>query len=790
MEKYLAHIRDDKTEQTLQEHSAGTAMYSSKALKECGLSATGELAGMLHDMGKAREAFTNYITDASNGIPVRRGSVNHTFAGCKYLLNNFHNAEPESLADLAAEIAAYSCAAHHGQVDCINKEKESGFEHRRKSQKIEYETVSKNFMQNGYSSETIKTIFQNSAAEMDAIATKLVGMRKEDEGELDFYLGLLTRLVLSAVVNGDRRDTEEFCSNKKCVEFAEDRKKLWTDCLEYIENKLSEFSNETPIQNARKEISDTCAKAAEKESRVLRLNVPTGGGKTLSSLRFAIKYAAEHNKSRVIFTSSLLTILEQNAAVLKDFIENKSIILEHHSNVVRPKESDELTAWTQMSEQWSAPVIITTMVQLLNTLFDGRIDCVRRFHALVNSVIVVDEIQTLPANMLTLFNLALNFLTEICGTTVVLCSATQPCLEKTEHALIREPEDIVPYSEEIVNIFKRTELKNAGRFLLTEIPTFAEKVLNDADSVLVVCNTKSEARRIYNELKNKDYLSFHLSASMCVKHRQNILETLRTALVDKNRKKKVVCVSTQIIEAGVDISFQNVIRLAAGMDSIIQSAGRCNRNGEQPEPAPVYIVDCTDENLSKLKEIERGKRVTLQIIDAFDKKPEKFRNDLSSAETIELYYKTLYKGYRKGYMDFAVDGTSLYDLLGSNTKYAAESCRYAGKYYLQQAFKTAGELFKVFDDNTWDVIVPYGEGADIREELIELNREYEKDYDRISALIQRAKLFTISVYEYQKKKLEERGAWLELFDGRVTVLTDGFYSEETGLDLEDKFLEV
>ncbi|MBQ2726264.1 MAG: DEAD/DEAH box helicase family protein, partial [Clostridia bacterium] len=240
-----------------------------------------------------------------------------------------------------------------------------------------------------------------------------------------FLYGLLVRLLTSAVMEGDRRDTAEFMSG--AVYPPEADQNLWQTLLAGMEAKLNTLDSSSPINAARRKISDICREAAGKHSGVYRLNVPTGGGKTLSALRYALAHAEKYSKKRIIFTFPLLSVLEQNSDAIRKYTGD-DFVLEHHSNAVQEKISPEkLDDYELLTENWSSPIIITTLVQLLNTMFDGKTSSVRRFHALTDTVIVIDEVQTVPGNMLTLFNLAVTFLAEFCNTTVLLCSATQPC---------------------------------------------------------------------------------------------------------------------------------------------------------------------------------------------------------------------------------------------------------------------------------------------------------------------------------------------------------------------------
>ena len=773
--------------QPLSEHCEKTADYAAMYLNAIGLAKTAKLIGLLHDAGKAKNSFRDYLVQAEiMGQPVRRGSVNHTFAGCRYLLDRYHKSKDIGFSELTAELLAYACGAHHGLFDCIDEKRQSGFSRRQTDIDVQYREAIDNYTEQCVSEKELDQIFRASVEEITPVIEHILKLG----GDTCFYVGLLERTLLSAVIDADRRDTAEFMNNAQFPIFPDgpDRQKMWWDCLAYMEKKLDSFPKETPIQKARRSISDQCAAFAQKTGGIIRLNVPTGGGKTLASLRFALAHAAKYNKSRIVLTSSLLSVLDQNAQVIRDFLPDPSIILEHHSNIVRPEDRDERAAWEMMSQQWSTPIIITTLVQLLNTMFSGKSSCIRRFHSLIDAVVVIDEVQTIPNSKLTLFNLAVNFLSEICGTTVVLCSATQPCLEAASHPLFYEPADMVPKSEEIRKIFCRTKIRDAGSFRLAELPGFIESILPETDSLLVVCNTKKEAEEIYRSITVPGAACFHLSAAMCMVHRQETLQRMKEVLADG--REKVICISTQVIEAGVDISFGCVIRLLAGMDSIVQAAGRCNRNGENSRPAPVFVVRCSDEKLKMLQDIQRGQKAAEALLHYFAECPEKLENDLFSDSAIRFYYQKLYSQLNENYQDDIVNGRSVFDLLDKNETFADENCGYSGRFFMQQAFKTAGDLFTVFDENSWDVLVPYKEGRDLRERLIAENESSCWDYKEIDSLVHLAKGYTVSVYDYQKKILTERGAWVELFNGRICVLADGFYDSEVGFTTQERYLEV
>lgn len=775
--EYLAHIADDGREQTVGEHLRSAAEYASRALAPAGLCEAGYLCALLHDCGKYTELFDRYIH--SNG-EMRRGSVNHTFSGVRLIMERCHHEPPISLQDIAGELLAYAVGAHHGEFNIADEDGKNGFYHRMKKEDIGYEEAVSNYTELCADTEELDRRFKAACDEVTPIFGRITDIAA-DNSEVSFYVGMLSRLLLSAVIEGDRRDTAEFMSG---VKRKDDEIPDWNELLDSVEKKILDLPANTPVNVARRNISEQCRLAAEAGSGVYRLNVPTGAGKTLSALRYALAHAAKNGMRRVIFTSPLLSILDQNAEVIRKFVGDDSLILEHHSNVVRDSADGEaLDKYELLAENWSAPIIITTMVQLLNTLFSDKTSCIRRFQALCGSVIVIDEVQTVPCKMLSLFNLAVNFLSQVCRATVLLCSATQPCLEQTRHPLIKQPADIVPYDKKLRDVFKRTDIIFDGSRTLDELAARLDELLNASDSLLIVCNLKKQAEFLFGYMKSNhgDCLVFHLSAGMCIAHRRAAIEKLRQALAACG-DKKVICVSTQVIEAGVDISFGCVVRLAAGLDSVIQSAGRCNRNGELDSPAPVYLISCADENLAGLGDIKAQKDALNQLLTEYSLNPQAFDSDLASDNSVGRYYRALYAAMPDRAQDYPTKhGFTVYDLLADNDAFSGR-CGENDLFAMRQAFKTAGSEFNVFDSNGVDVIVPYGGGAELISELMSPRAEHDITY--LHSLCERAKPYTVSVYSHQQRMLEEAGGIYPAAGGAVRVLSAANYDSDVGVILE------
>ena len=792
---FPAHIKylpsGQKVIQTVSDHIQNTAQYASERLCSIGLADAAFAAGYFHDFGKYTKKSMNYQEKAARGEEVIRGSVIHTFQGCRFLLERHHDTSP-TFEDITIELLAYAVAAHHGLFDGYDELHKSGFLHRIKAENCDYEEAKKNFMDANISEQQIDEMLERAHLSLQPIyeiIQNLVDNSNRKHEDLHFYMGLLARLLTSAVIEGDRRDTAEFMNGPVLQSISSGRTHVWDSCLKNVENKLHEFRQETEIEKARRVISDRCRDAAEKCTGIFRLNVPTGGGKTLSSLRFALTHAKKWNKRRIIFVAPLLSIIDQNAAVLRSFIMNEDMILEHHSDIIKQENNtDTLHTYELLLENWDAPIIITTMVQLLNTMFTGKTGSIRRFSALVDSIIVIDEVQTVPDKMLSLFNLTINFLAKVCKTTIVLCSATQPPFEIASHSMVDDVTEIVPYDDKLWKVFARTRIISEETGMpLHSIPEYIAEKMKGTDSLLVICNKKTEAEFLYRNIPIQDITAFHLSASMCMAHRRDTLKALNEALhKSKAGGQKVLCIATQVIEAGVDISFGCVIRFNAGLESIIQSAGRCNRNGEAKHPAPVYVVTCSDEKLGRLREIQSAKNASNSLFYEYRRSPMRFREDLTSDEAIRFYYTKLYNNQPEGYQDYMIDKlkVSIFSLLSENRKYADERSEKYGVFFLNQAFKTAGMCFQVFDDNTETVVVPYGKGKKLIEELLDVGEKADQLF--LQKWLVEVKPYTVSIYEYQRKQLQSEGIYTV---AGVTLLQPSNYDDDIGMITEHKAMD-
>ena len=476
-----AHIKINKgslKRQTLIEHNRNVCRIAAECLETVNLKNLGMLAGLLHD-GKGTEKFQDYLKRSVEydgyemgyfqkpdfDKPVR-GSVNHTFAGVIYMLEKYHKGD--TAQKLTAEIISLAIGSHHGLFDCEDIGRTSnGFTHMIKADRdsIHYEQAAYSFEHEISSVDELDCLFEKAVYEVTSFSQKInqyiekyklnnsQGDRKLFIKDFNMYLCITARLVISALIYADRRDTAEFYDDCNY----DDIKGGWDRDIKEFEYRYGLFGkSKAGINAVREDISEQCVAFADRPTGIYRMDVPTGGGKTLASLRYALYHAKKHDKKKIIYVIPLLTIIEQNASVIRQYLPYENI-LEHHSDVVREDmTSTELSEYDLCRDRWSSPVIITTLVEMLNILFGDRTSDVSRLRALCDSVIIFDEVQSVPKNMLAMFNSALNYLSGFCNTTIILCSATQPEFGSIRHFPLNISENrMVSLSKEQLGYFKR-----------------------------------------------------------------------------------------------------------------------------------------------------------------------------------------------------------------------------------------------------------------------------------------------------------------------------------------------
>ena len=782
--EYIAHISKEKEQeeprlQTVYEHSENVSRYAELEAKSVELGNTLKIAGLLHDIGKLTDEFNDYIhIAAKNPKSVKRGSVNHSSAGAKYIMD--YGAEHG--IKYSPQIIAYSIFSHHGLNDCVDESEKDKFTPRLNVDENRYQSVLNNI---GPLIDTVdlKSLLEESEKEFKDFIEKINNVAKDmksaDKKNCCFLVGCLERLILSYLVDADRRDTAEFMHNKIYKrKKQEEIHGLWVDYQKKLNQKLDSFNTDTKIDMLRKQMSDYCFDFAEKGNGIYRLSIPTGGGKTLSSMRYALELAKKENKEHIIYVAPFLSVLEQNADEIKTILKDDENILEHHSNVsIDENNIEELSRHELLADDWSAPVIMTTTVQFLNTLFDGSMQSVRRLHQLTNAVIIIDEAQSIPIKCLNLFTTFMNFLSYCGNSTIVMCTATQPLFEKINRPLLynEKCKDMIPNIEFFSNEFKRVHIErpNQNKYNYESLAHF---ILDKMDqNILIVLNTKGAVRGVYREIKklvNDDVDIIQLTTYMCAQHRLDIIDGMKQSLL----KRKTICISTQLIEAGVNISFQTVIRSISGLDSIIQTSGRCNRNGESIGGI-VYMVDL-EENTKVLGDIHDSINATKSVLD-------KYQGDLLMPDAINKYYDIYYYGimHEKNLncpMDYCLNNNlatkTLFEFLSTNRRPTGY------RYLLSQAFKYAGKNFNVIErGNTVGLITQYGEAEGIVEKML----KNSGDLDFVKKCLKKLQRYTVNVYQrdVRLEELENHHGIIQ-FDEDILILDKGFYTKEKGLSTE------
>ena len=708
--KYIAH-KDGERVQSVKAHLEGTAERAGDFAEKFGKREWGYCCGMLHDIGKYAKEFQKKIQENTDD------RVDHATAGaqvCKEQGGYY-------------PILSYCIAGHHaGLPDYGNTAISSSLCGRWKKRICDYQA---------YKDEI-------RIPELD---TEPIAFDKDRN--MDFALGTFIRMLYSCLVDADFLDTELFMKNG-------DTGRNSGESMEILQNRLknhiSEWlknTDEDTINGRRTEILNNCIREGKQKEGIFRLTVPTGGGKTVASLAFALEHAVKNHKDRIIYVIPYTSIIEQNAQVFREILGEENV-LENHCNVDY-ESSEEFKPMQLASENWDKPVVVTTNVQFFESLFANKSSKCRKIHNIANSVIILDEAQMLPMDYLKPCIAMLQELVDSYSASIVLCTATQPALDSffSKNELIKE---LCPRMEEQFSFFKRVNYQNLGKIRQDHL---IEK-LKKENNALCIVNTKKAAQVIYKELHGEGI--YHLSTSMYPKHRKRVLKTIRERL--KNSEKCIV-ISTSLVEAGVDLDFATVYRQIAGLDSMIQAAGRCNREGKRElSNSIVCIFD--------LEEFQIAQRQRQQI--DVSKGILQDYTDIADLKAITDYFTRLYHSR----------GTSL-DKKKIMDEFQKMECNFA---------KVAKE-FKLIEENTKTIFI--NRELDAEELLQELRiKGVTKEKMR------KAGQYCIQVYDNTQSEntffdklngagmlrpiAEEMQDFYELVDGEQ-------YSEEYGLDfsLED-----
>jgi len=718
--KYYAHSLDGRPAsewQLLEEHLTNVAEMTHSFADAFGAGDWGYLAGLWHDLGKYSDEFQKML-GAQGGTDAhieKVGRVDHSTAGAQNAFNVLKD---------KGKILAYTIAGHHAGLP-NGKSNDACLHNRLKKAIPSYCACPEHIL------------------EVKSLGDLPVGLNVNNSKQFGFQISLFIRMIYSCLVDADFLDTEAFMDRGKA---------LWRKgypSLPDLDKKLSsalkqltENASKTSINKHRTEILKDCLNAAERPQGLFSLTVPTGGGKTLSSLAFAVKHALRHNLKRIIYVIPYTSIIEQNASVFREIL-GEDAVLEHHSNF-EPKEEDNRSRLA--SENWDAPIIVTTNVQFFESLYRSRSSKCRRIHNIAESVVILDEAQMLPVPLLKPCLEVLRELSSSYRASIVLCTATQPALSTTETFKdgLEGVREIVSDPQKLYAEFKRVQVEKLPMTLDDEL---ADK-LSEHKQALCIVNTRKHARRIFERIRNEKEGCYHLSALMCPEHRTATLNKIRTALLNGSPCRVV---STQLVEAGVDIDFPVVFRSMAGIDSIAQAAGRCNREGKLPEGGQVFVF-LPEDGLSP-----GHFRQTAQIAEGVIL----HHKDLLSQEAIAEYFRTLY--WTKGEK---LDEYRILDDLGEGAK--------NGDF----PFRVVDEKFKIIKDGAEPIIIPWNKKA---ETIISGLRYSEFP----ASFARQAQRFTVQVYPKVLSSLECSGSVERLHDQFCVLINMDIYRDDLGLCPED-----
>ncbi|WP_165070003.1 CRISPR-associated helicase Cas3' [Paludisphaera rhizosphaerae] len=735
---YYAHTAKDRDWEPLREHLVETADRAEGFASAFHSGPLARHAGLWHDLGKYSEAFQAYLKlSASLGDEVHqsdlRGTVDHSTAGAQHAAKH----------GPVGRLLAYCIAGHHAGLP-------DG----------EGETVS---CLRGRLGKVIEPIEAAPADLKELGRLPIRPLQTKHDREKPFALAFYTRMLFSCLVDADFLATEKYLDPDRSEHRVDGA--TCNQLRERLDRYLAEKVNDaTHVNRRRAEVLDACRAKASQPPGFFSLNVPTGGGKTLSSLAFALRHAEEHDLRRVVYAIPFTSIIEQTADVFREALGDE--VLEHHSSL-EPDDPARQTVRSRLAaENFDASLIVTTNVQLFESLFASRTSRCRKLHRLAKSVIILDEAQTLPPKLLAPTLAALRELVVNYGSTVVLCTATQPAIEHRESFPIGLEcvRPIIDDPHALHRDLRRTSVEMAGELTVEELAARLE----EEKQALCIVNSRRHAAAIFQALDDPNAL--HLSASMCAAHRSEVVREIRRRL-SRCPDEPCLVVSTQVIEAGVDVDFPTVYRAAAGLDSIAQAAGRCNREGKLTGPddlarlGRVVVFDYDAKSFRTVPLIERAAC-------RFHEVAPDHANDLLAPEAIEAYFGLHYwniggdlgQGWDKGAEDRSVMECFSLD-------------RSVG---LRAQFREASSAYRLIDDAQTPILVPFGEQGKHLIERLESLPEAPDPKD-LRAFDRRAQRYTVGVFDRDLWKLDQNHVLLERH-GRFYLGNPGAYNEQLGLD--------
>lgn len=718
----IAHKDEAGNIQTIKEHLLGTAKRAEEFASEFDCGELGFLCGLLHDIGKYSEAFQKRIR---NPLPSNR--VDHSTAGA---------VEMQKLSKEYMPLGMAVAGHHSGLLDGGNymaASSEDGTYFGRYKKKLED--------YGRWKADLLSELSESSQVKLPRFCA-----------ESKFSMSFFIRMIFSCLVDADYLDTEAFMEKDQVERGGYDTLKTLQNRFKryvarWLDAKDGKTNRNAELIRCRNSILRECMEKGEKYSRGLyTLTVPTGGGKTTASMGFALNHACRHGLKRIIYVIPYTSVIDQNAAVFGDILGEKNV-LEHHFGILYDADEDQVKAESYKkvlsAENWDAPVIVTTAVQFFESLYGNRSAKCRKLHNIANSVIIFDEAQTLPLSYLEPCVAAMAQLVKNYRSTVILCTATQPALEeKFQTYLLNEKiPEICSGTEEMFGLFKRNRIENLNLLSVEEL----EERLRSREQVLCIVNRRKTAQELYRNLDGEGV--FCLTTLLCPVDRKVKFAEIRRRL---NTGEVCQVIATSLMEAGVDLDFPEVYRQEAGLDSLIQAAGRCNREGKRPgEEQFVYSFRLEGEesrfmaqNIAALRETWRSYE-TVDAPKAITFYFQYFR-ELLGKENLDQ--KEIMKAWEKG--------------IGGNIF----------------PFATVSQSFQLIENTMRPVYIPL-EGTEELLEQVQNGSAQRNTYRKLGQ-------YGVNVHQYHFQKLWEAGCLEEISKDFFVLRDQNQYSRDTGLKMD------
>ena len=724
---YIAHKRKEDGEiQLLRDHARNTAALSAEFAKIFGAEEATYVCGLSHDLGKySLEFYTRIEEDGKK--------CDHATAGAQRLF-----ASDAGVGNLLG----YVIMGHHGGMPDYGSKTDTGgtgtFCGRLHKDVPDYSAYSLEFSEEEFSI--------NSLPPIDMTV---------DTG---YKTAFMVRMIYSCLVDADYLDTEFFMKQ------GEVKRDVYYDFVkmkEQLDTRIAEFTQVSKVNEIRKKILNDCIHAALGKPGTYRLTVPTGGGKTIASVAFAIRHLL-HNQEhlrRIIYVIPYCSIIEQNAGVFAD-IFGEEMVLEHHSNYDFDSEESDINDKKKLAcENWDMPLIVTTNLQFFESLYSNKPSKCRKLHNIAGSIIIFDEVQAIPTNYVKPCIRAIQELVDNYHCSAVLCSATQPEWDNLFTERLK-PTEICSNVKETFDSLKRTRLINLSEIITQEL---LSGIIN-SHQALVILNTKKQTKRIYELVKKvRPEGVYHLSTYMCPENRREVMQEIRKRL-DPEVDLPCIVISTNLIEAGVDLDFPKVYRELAGLDSIIQAAGRANREGRR-DIGEVYVFSFVEAEYRLkantafgyyLKACSDNAKIIMENYE-----------DVFSPPAIKEYYERVYRDLGEE----AQDGDSILSFID---RFYAESD--SMPFHFQ--FRELARRFKLMEDDNCSVIIPYHD--EVISKLEELKQDF---YIPTKEDMRKMQKYTVNIRQYEYQEMLEKSRITQIAD-HVGILNEvREYKKDTGLEI-------